>query len=489
MKPFVLLLLPLLCGAAEIPDEIAPVIEMARQAPGEFAADALIRVASTDRLDKAVRVQLLEEAFRRAAEAQQPYKRKASILKAGGAAGFLQHAYQQNLDALSLRLRSVDAMLPLDRAKARTLFLEIAPLELPKVPCDDYLVYDVGLFYDVLGRVAQESFSAKEAAEGKPIQLLEQFMGSVQSAAQVEPAARMISTSGVENKDFETLLTALAAGISRVGGDDRSFTAWLSPASQQIVGLVEQARKRGLSELPLIEGYRRYLVNNLAGQRCADDDLVESSQSYTLSSASHTDTLGSAAADYFNQKLARPPILPLHEEEVTPSKIEGAAGGLRSCQDPECKQLAVEYRGLIFDATGTPFPAAQKDTTEWRNRLQQFLNSIANWKEGSTENDAGQFRDKGALFSSLLGVIPPGSDRERVLLSWLDYLQGNRVEQTDRIGWFLPVNTLIGRIALDPLGLGKLTEALRKTSDPVIALYVELERVAPRTPDQILPLM
>jgi hypothetical protein len=42
---------------------------------------------------------------------------------------------------------------------------------------------------------------------------------------------------------------------------------------------------------------------------------------------------------------------------------------------------------------------------------------------------------------------------------------------------------------LDPLGLGKLTEALRKTRDPVIALYVELERVAPRTPDQILPLM
>jgi len=488
MKPFVFLLVPFLCGAA-VPNEIAPVIDMARNAPGEFAADALIRIASTDRLEKPVRVQLLEEAFQRAAEAQQPFKRKAAILKVGGSAAFLQHVYQQNLDGLSLRLRAVDAMLPLDRAKARTLFLQIAPLELPKVTCDDYLVYDVGLFYDVLARVAQQSFTGKDATESKPIQLLEQFTRAIQSSAQVEPVARMISTSGVENNDFETLLTALAAGMSRIYGDDRSFTAWLNPIGQEIVGLSEQARKRNISELPLIEGYRRFLVNNLSGQRCADDDLVESTQSYTLNSSSHADTLGSAAADYFNQKFAKPPIQPLREEEVTPAKIEGAASGLRSCQDAECKQLAVEYRGLIFDTSGTPLTAAQKESTEWRNRLQQFLNSIANWKDGSSDNDAGQFRDKCALFSSLLGVIPPGADRERVLLSWFNYLQGNRVEQTDRVGWFLPVNTLIGRVALDPLGLGKLTDALRKTSDPVIALYVELERIAPRTPDQILPLM
>jgi hypothetical protein len=488
MKSFVLLLLPFVCPAA-IPNEIAPVIDMARQAPGEFAADALIRIASTDRLDKPVRIQLLEEAFRRAAEAQQPFKKKAAILRVGGAAAFQQHVNQQNLDGLSLRLRAVDAMLSLDRAKARGLFLEIAPIDLPKVTCDDYLVYDVGLFYEVLGRVAQGSFTPKEAADGKPIQLLEQYTRAIQSASQVEPAARMVSMSGMENKDFETLLTALAAGMSRIYGDDRSFTAWLNPIGQQIVALAEQARKRGVSELPLIEGYRRFLVNNLSGQRCADDDLVESTQTFTLSTPTHADTLGSAAADYFNQKMAKPPIQPLREQEVTPAKIEGAASGLRSCQDAECKQLAVEYRSLIFDASGTPLTAAQKDTSDWRNRLQQFLNSIANWKDGSTESDPGQFRDKCALFSSLLGVIPPGPDRERVLLSWLDYLQGNRMEQTYRIGWFLPVNTLIGRVGLDPLGLGKVTEALRKTSDPVIALYVELERVAPRSPDQILPLM
>src|SRR5689334_8333527 len=146
MKPLLLFLLPLISTAA-IPKQIAAVIDRARQAPGEFCADALIRVAAGDGLESPTRIALLEEAFRRAGEAQQPLKREPSIVKVGGNAAFWQHAYRQNLDRLSLRLRAVDAMLSLDRAKARSLFLEIPPLEIPRVGCDEYLVYDVSLFY------------------------------------------------------------------------------------------------------------------------------------------------------------------------------------------------------------------------------------------------------------------------------------------------------------------------------------------------------
>jgi hypothetical protein len=55
--------------------------------------------------------------------------------------------------------------------------------------------------------------------------------------------------------------------------------------------------------------------------------------------------------------------------------------------------------------------------------------------------------------------------------------------------WFLPVNGLIGRLALDPLGMGRLAEELRKVDDPIVALYANLEAVAPRPPDRILPLL
>jgi hypothetical protein len=37
--------------------------------------------------------------------------------------------------------------------------------------------------------------------------------------------------------------------------------------------------------------------------------------------------------------------------------------------------------------------------------------------------------------------------------------------------------------------MGRLTDELGKVDDPTIALYANLERVAPRTPDRILPLL
>jgi hypothetical protein len=44
-------------------------------------------------------------------------------------------------------------------------------------------------------------------------------------------------------------------------------------------------------------------------------------------------------------------------------------------------------------------------------------------------------------------------------------------------------------VTLDPLGSGKLAGDLRSTGDPVISLFLELEVMAPRTPDLIVPLI
>ena len=63
MKQAILLLLfpllPLYAGAAA-PAEVQALVDSARGAPAEFAADTLIRVAGLDKLDKAYRVELLD---------------------------------------------------------------------------------------------------------------------------------------------------------------------------------------------------------------------------------------------------------------------------------------------------------------------------------------------------------------------------------------------------------------------------------------------
>jgi hypothetical protein len=112
---------------------IQAALDMAHGAPGEFAADALLRIAALDALETPQRVRLIEEAFHRADEAQQPYKRRNAMPNIPSNVQFQQRAFAQDLDALSLRTRAIEEMLPLDAGRARQLFLDLPPLDLPPV--------------------------------------------------------------------------------------------------------------------------------------------------------------------------------------------------------------------------------------------------------------------------------------------------------------------------------------------------------------------
>jgi hypothetical protein len=124
--------------------------------------------------------------------------------------------------------------------------------------------------------------------------------------------------------------------------------------------------------------------------------------------------------------------------------------------------------------------------------VRDFLEALSRWQpsaSGEHPAAADHFRMKSAAYTDLLNLVFNGPDRELVLRSMLDYLKQNRFQQESRIEWFLPVNALIGRMAMDSAGMGRLTDELGKVDDPTIALYANLETVAPRTPDRILPLL
>jgi hypothetical protein len=168
MRLLALVLLSALAVAAGPSLEIQSVVDLAGSAPPEVAADALIRVAALDQIAKPRRVELYDQAFALALFAPQPYKRRTGLARAIGPSGFLNRAYEQDLDGLSLQLRAVEGLLPLAPQKAREHFLEIAPLRLPQLSCDDFMVYDVDRFYAVLGQVAGQTFSAKEVRNEEP---------------------------------------------------------------------------------------------------------------------------------------------------------------------------------------------------------------------------------------------------------------------------------------------------------------------------------
>jgi len=491
MKTLALILLPMLCAAADAPAGIDALLDAARAAPAEFAADAMIRIAALDKLDKARRIELLEQAFQKASGAQQPYKRHATFVRPGSPSGIVNRAYGQDLDAMSLRLRAIEALLPLDPQKAKELFIQTPPPNTPRLKCEEYLVYDVGRFYDTLGNIARQSFNYQQIQLGDPLRLLQRFAGSIASPVQVAPVARMVAAADVNDADFAALVSSFAGTLGAVSGDDRSFT-YSMPAGKQILALVEEVKRRHLSPLPLLEAYRLYLVNNFSTVRCADDDsMVGAIASFGIVTGQDNDQDAMDAVAFFNRNLRMAPLQPIPEEESTPSRLEGLALGLRTCEDAKCRAISEQYRGLVFAENGSPYTADQKSAPAWRGKIRDFLAALSKWQESSPDARAAaeHFRVKSAAYSELLNLAFNGPDRDLVVRATLDFLKQSRLQKENRIEWFLPVNALIGRVALDPVSMGSVAQELRKVDNPVIALYANLEMVAPRTPDRILPLL
>ena len=423
-------------------------------------------------------MELLELAFDRAAGAREPYKRRPIGLRVQAAAGYAGKVYLQDMDALSLRLRAVEAMLPLDPARARTLFGRIPAIALPRLKCQDAWVYDVSRFYDVLGTLL------KTAPE--PAKLLERY-AAIAAPEQAGPMARLITASGLPDPQFAAVLAVYSKSLGRIEASDRAFS------SQRLLGrdiqeLAAECARRKIPALSLLENYRVYLVIHLSSERCADDETLGGVAVF-IGNPTAADLEAVDMASFFNKNLRQDPLKPIEESDSTPTRLEGTAAMPRICESAGCRAFAGENKKLLLGPDGRPLSAAARETPEWAAQFRAALATLSGWKPETAEDPGVQFLEKASAYSQLLGLAPAGADRDLVLRAMLAFLQNNPLRDSRPAEWFLPVNALIGRTALDPAGLAGVAEAMRKSSDPVIALFAALEQAAPRSPDRILPLL
>jgi hypothetical protein len=484
MKALLVLLVSAFTAAAASPAEIDALAVAARAVPPEFGADALLRLAALEQ-PAARRIELIRQAFEKGSHAQEPYKRR-SILLPGQVSPFSNRAYQQELDALSLQLRAVEAMLGLDPAEARALLLRIPALRLKPLACSDGLAFDVDRLYRTLAAAAAQSFSAKQKTEGESLRFLEPYAIAIASPVQAGPMADAIAANqDGSDGDFQKLVAAYATALGKIHGDDRSFT-WAYKVGSSIELLAAQCDRRKISALPLLESYRLYLVVHLSAARCADNDRVAAGAdaSGLVTGAEVMPSI----VDYFNRKLRRDPLQPIQEIESTPARLEGVAAVRPACRDEACKTIAGRYRELIVGADGRPIPPATRTSPEWQSGLEAMLADLKKWTPGNS-SPAGFFRDKAGLYNDLLNLAPAGAPREAVLRAEMEFLLGAKQQAAGRMEWFFPLNALLARTALDPAGYASFAEALRKSSDPVVALYARLEALAPRPPDRLIGLL
>ncbi|HJQ34323.1 MAG TPA: hypothetical protein VJ866_19240 [Pyrinomonadaceae bacterium] len=450
--------------------------------PPEFAADALLRIAQSGRVtDRRWRRELLEEAFRFAADAQQPVRRADAVIppfSVDTPAGYASYAYDNRLDALSLRTRVIAAMLKLDARRARELSKEAqAKLSLPPLNCADYLVYDVSDFYETVAEVARgAAFTAEEVKQGERLRFVQAFVEGVNSHAQVAPVVRLILSLDLPPEELSFLGGRLLIALGNVSGDDRSFSYSMNrgEAAKELINLVSAYRKHELPTQEVLAAVRAYVADNVKGARCSDNLFKgERLLPYYVAGLNHS---------LFQTD-------PLTFDETKPREVLGTADLHEYWQTPGARQLLQAIRELRFglapaakddddEAVPAELTAEQRQTEQWLDKLRTFLKDLEQWDRGAERSEADYFHQRQSLYHGLLELAPNGWARDMVLREWEESLAEEPPRGLSRPEWFLWAGNLLKAArASEPKSRSTILEAMTNSKNPTLALYAKLERL------------
>jgi hypothetical protein len=391
----------------KLPDKIRPIVEMVNAAPPEFGAAALERLLESGRIeDVPTRRELTERAFQLAALAHDPWRPRA-VPGAGFLASAQARAGDLQLDRLSLQVSAVRLMVPLDKRRARDMFLEIPKPEPQALTCDDWLGGDFGDFYRTLALVVEETFTPAERRREDDIHLVIDYLGAIASPFQLQPALRMIIALNVKADQKHVLLVQLGAAMGAVQADDRSFS------------LVSA----GLSvELPpeLQTSFQRFVGSHSTAVHC--DARVKSVEE----------------------------------------------------QSAEEKKIANDEMNLLFTG-GTLVSKAERATPKWEQRMDDFLNGLANWRQGDNEAGPDYYHRRMTVYQSLLDVTS-GALRARLIDDMVHFALDSNLLRDAPAEWFFELKTADDHVRGSSAKGPDVLVGFERSGHPVLLLAAALER-------------
>lgn len=343
--------------------DIELLVADANGAPPEFAADALVRIASAPKVaDPDWQRELLDDAYMRAYAAQESYRRITGAIPADTRQGAEARAGETGLTRVSLQLRAVQAMAPVDPAHARELF-EWIDLDLEMGACSEALVPAVDEYYTTLSVLARTTFPPTAAGRGEAVRFLELFLWRAHLPTEMPAVARALQRFR-PTRDEAAYLDTVFRWILEAGlRDPRSFSVASLDIVSKLGDLEDADRELGLSGWYVSRALRQYLIAQLTGSRCSD---------------SQTD---GPAVDMFNGGLKRRDaiadgIASLTAADTRPSRLLGIARIDPYWQTSDARRL--HDQALRLRGTGrNPVPDSVRRTLwfAFANRLTELTRS------------------------------------------------------------------------------------------------------------------
>ena len=420
------------------PVEILNVLSEARSAPPEFAADVILRLATSRKVqDRNWKKELLEDAFRLATKGEQKLKRDYAGAVVDTREGYLSLALQLKLDVLSLQSKIVTEMLSLDKLRAREMFSEISPdLKLPVLTCSDALIPDVADFYFAMKRVAQESFSASEIRDGLQISFLQRYVSAMSSPVQVGPIAKVIATGDFSPLHFSMLLQSFIEALKRISADYRAFSyaAFRDSLTSSLTQLIEVSDRKGVPDTELLQAMRAYLIKSFTSTQCIDNTVKRKNDVPGFIKIANQDMLKTN---------------PILFEDIQPSVVEGSVKTEPLWQSSKSKDMLWALKQLRFGPDEKARSESDKATPAWHKQLTDFLNELDRWSASDEQSELEYFHQKGIAYRVLSEIVPSGLVRENIWRSQAAFLSSGYMQDA-KIEWFLHANHLLNQIGPAP---------------------------------------
>ena len=479
--------------------ELKSLVGAAVALPVEYQSDILIDLIEKGKVsDPRWKGQLLEDLFHHACEAKNPYPEVDSGESNDTVSARQGFAFLSGLDSLSIQCRVVRLVLNGSGRKARELFTQIVHPSLPPIPCSEPMTYDVHVYFDTLREVFLRSFTAPERGRGDDVQLLLQTIGSIQSAEELAPAGNLIAGLSLKLADQAALASLFESRLASVSTGDREFhniEAKLGLA-KAVQSLAECELRNQRDPDGLLRAYRKFLVRQLAGPRCAD--------SLATPQAAGGVRKGADPREFFNETLA--PLSPdrslmILAQDATPSRVLESAKFL-PLKFPDLSAVINE----LDDIRNRPDGQAHEHG-DWEQPVSDILRGLQESSDSLSDNcPKCVFHEKALAYVILVDLLPPSPLYDDVVNSYLGFLAAAPIQWDEPMEWLENLKYLLRLTApltgndrnqiaelrrkgkfpgmLPGPHAGELLSKMRASRNPLISTYAFREMVAP-TPARI----
>jgi hypothetical protein len=487
--------------------ELVRLIDELRAAPPEFAADSMIKLSPHPEIDDEWKVEILEEAFRIAFDAQYPYKMKhLSESQAETRTGYKSMAFNLKMDRLSLQLRAILNLLQLDQKKARSLWSEMRKLKIPALRCEETLLYDIADYYRTMAEMARRAFTREEMKIGEEMHFVDSHIVNIAFPAEVAEAAFSIMELKTTSLQFNLLVETYGRALENVAIDNRSFWFGADRLSASVLALAAACERQSFPAGFLLNRYRDYLAVQLRAPRCADNLMSAGRPAPSPMFATNVNVVREDLEDVkytlrrfgvekqpkfvtdINMALSRYDYIPkITDDDIKPRKVDGAARFHPYWTTPRARSLFEKVQVLRFGqapkqtarrrSNNPPRPLSfdERQSPEWQYQLSHFLREMAEWKPEHEASKHDYFHQKCRLFNELLELSPNSAMRLRMTDEYMAFLEHNRFECESFIEWFLHVSDLLRRIrVMEEEEKNLALEALRYSNDHALRLCVKL---------------